>query len=159
MSRWQSINTAPKNGKVVNLRRVHEGRVVSEGRGAYRFPDPKAPQLSQLPPDPLGRAWPAEVVAATTTPREHWMQEDGMFTFPEPTHWMPLDQEMPEFVVTLRRIQGITVTVRAPSAAHVRRLAKTEEGQDTLSELATSDGVDEFTTYQILDVRKASHDK
>lgn len=94
MSDWQPIETAPRTGEIVHVRRVYNGRVVKEGRAVFGMLHRDAPSRVGLGLDPLGRLgaddYLREVEAVrdwVETPR--WLNEDHMYAFPEPTEWLP----------------------------------------------------------------------
>lgn len=74
---WQDIDSAPKDGSTVHVRRIYDGRTVYEGPAAWRtvtFP--------ALPPHPLdGDVYAPEYTAIG------WMRIDTNKRVPEPTHW------------------------------------------------------------------------
>lgn len=79
MNIWQPIDTAPKDGSILHVRRIHEGRVIYEGPAAWR-----TVHFEALPPHPLDGD-----VYAPRTPLTWWAypREDKMV--PTPTHWRP----------------------------------------------------------------------
>lgn len=36
MSEWQAIETAPKDGRTINVRRIYKGHIVYDGPAAWR---------------------------------------------------------------------------------------------------------------------------
>lgn len=74
---WKSIETAPKDGSTVNVKRVYEGRVVYKGPAAWR-----SVHFPALPPHPLDGDIYAPAEDATG-----WMSPDIDKRVPEPTHW------------------------------------------------------------------------
>jgi hypothetical protein len=96
MSEWRSIDTAPKDGTVIRLKRVYKGRVIAEGVGLFGSLHGAAPSREVLGPDPLGRLRATDYAALAEATRvwsasEKWLREDRMYAFPTPTHWMPVD--------------------------------------------------------------------
>lgn len=94
MEEWQPIETAPRTGEPVHVRRVYNGRVVKEGKAVFGFFHKDAPSRYGLGADGLGRMSAADYAredaarkAFTETPR--WLKEDRMYAFPEPTEWLP----------------------------------------------------------------------
>ncbi|MEZ2132439.1 MULTISPECIES: hypothetical protein [unclassified Sinorhizobium] len=79
MKRWQDIATAPKDGSVVQVKRVYDGRVVYEGPAVWRTVHFRALH------DPLTGKEYAEAYDGTG-----WMYHDKDFRVPEPTHWRPV---------------------------------------------------------------------
>lgn len=90
---WKPINSAPKDGSVLRLKRIYKGSVVSEGDGVWGILADDAPSRSPMPPDPLGRPLPAgfEMESPEYLARPRWLTVDRMYHFPEPTHWRPRD--------------------------------------------------------------------
>jgi hypothetical protein len=92
MSGWLDIETAPKDGSKVWVRRMHQGRLVTEGWAVFGICHPAAPQLRALGTDPLGRlsaddyAREEEWITASAN-RKQWLLPDRMYSFPTPTHW------------------------------------------------------------------------
>lgn len=92
---WHDIETAPKDGTLVNLRRVYNGRVAFEGEGLFGDLHPNAPSRLGLGTDPLGRL-SAKDYRHEIVDRERWVSEpkwlkpDRMYAFPTPTHWAPV---------------------------------------------------------------------
>lgn len=89
---WHLIENAPTDGSVVQLRRVHEGRIIAEGRGLFGVLDEAAPARTDLGIDPLGRFDAAyyereRQAGAAFYSQPHWLRADRMHLFPEPTHW------------------------------------------------------------------------
>ena len=78
MAKWQNIETAPRDGTSVNVRRVYEGRIVYEGPAVWRTVHFEALR------DPLRGGVFAEAEDATG-----WMRVDSEHRVPEPTHWLP----------------------------------------------------------------------
>lgn len=94
MNDWQPIETAPHDGSVVYVRRIYEGRLVTEGEAVFALPHPHAPQLQALGPDPLNRLSAQDYAHEADHRRKlaaepHWMLPDRMYSFPMPTHWRP----------------------------------------------------------------------
>lgn len=97
MREWQPIETAPKDGSPVWVKRVYKGEVVDEGEAVFALLHPNAPSLRPPSPDLLNRPEVAafnndparipEREAWRTTPK--WLRSDRMYLFPEPTHWSP----------------------------------------------------------------------
>lgn len=92
---WQPIDSAPKDGTVLRLKREHDGHVVKEGAGVWGPRAANAPLRHPTGPDPLGRMTAADLrleeasrVAYADEPA--WLTEDRLYSFPTPTHWMPL---------------------------------------------------------------------
>lgn len=77
---WVTIDTAPRNGRIIVVRRVYRRRVIYEGPAVWRtvtFPP--------IPPHPLtgdNRFGEAYVVTG-------WMLPDQDKAVPTPTHWHP----------------------------------------------------------------------
>ena len=95
MSDWKSIETAPKDGTLVRLKRVYQGEVVTEGEGLFGQLRSDAPGRKPLGPDPLGRLTPADYhreaqETQAWADEDKWVKADRMYAFPTPTHWMPL---------------------------------------------------------------------
>lgn len=94
MMDWLPIDTAPKNGRQVWVRRIYEGRLIAEGWAVWGIADHNAPMRAPLGPDPLNRLTGAdyareakEAVEYADTPR--WLKPGRKFVFPTPTHWTP----------------------------------------------------------------------
>lgn len=82
MRKWKLIETAPKDGTRVWVKRVYEGRIVTEGFAVFGVAHKNAPMRQ---PD----HWPNETQKDrddyANEPR--WLKPDRMHSFPEPTHW------------------------------------------------------------------------
>jgi hypothetical protein len=82
---WRSIETAPKDGSLVWVKRVHDGRIVKEGWAVF------APLLDIAPM----RQWTAGGLYDPIPPDHEaadelrWCNADRLHRFPEPTHWCP----------------------------------------------------------------------
>lgn len=92
MSEWKPIDSAPKDGSEVYVRRVFEGRVVKEGLAVFDVPVPTAPMLESIGPDPLGR--PVDYASEARWIEEakvnkRWLNPDRGYAFPTPTEWRP----------------------------------------------------------------------
>ncbi len=91
MGEWQPIETAPKDGSVVWVKRVYQRRIVAEGEAVYDIPSAAAPMLVPLGPDPLGRPvdYKREADACRRAALEsQWLLPSRLYAFPDPTHWM-----------------------------------------------------------------------
>ena len=91
-TKWQTIASAPQDGRIVRVKRVFEGKVVREGDAVYDLPHPSAPMLKPLGPDPLGRPYDHErdlALCEQARSEKRWLRPDRMYAFPEPTHWLP----------------------------------------------------------------------
>jgi hypothetical protein len=77
---WQSIDTAPKDGSTVYVRRIYEGRVVYEGPAEWRQHD------SEALFDPItGEQFAtAETSMRWKYPLGH---KDDAYCVPVPTEW------------------------------------------------------------------------
>lgn len=96
MSDWQPIETAPKTGEPVHVRRVYNGRVVKEGKAVFGHFHEHAPSRQGLGLDPLGRMAAADYKREEADRQEfveirRWINEDRMYAFPEPTEWLPVE--------------------------------------------------------------------
>lgn len=81
MNEWQPIDTAPKNGQTITVRRIFEGQTIFEGPAAWRtvvFPP--------LAPDPLNREPIGDEGPLIAT---GWMHPTKNLRVPEPTAWLP----------------------------------------------------------------------
>ncbi|OBQ68937.1 hypothetical protein EFV37_29305 [Mesorhizobium loti] len=76
MTKWMSIETAPKDGSTVHVKRVYEGAIIYEGPAVWR-----TVRFGSLA-DPITGKTFAEVEDATG-----WMRIDSEHRVPEPTHW------------------------------------------------------------------------
>lgn len=89
--RWRPISTIPaeyRDGRVVELRRIYEGRLITADVGRWGTRAADAPARKPI--------WspsfypPLEELQAqrdANCDRPHWTTEDRMYAFPEPTHW------------------------------------------------------------------------
>lgn len=84
--KWQSIETAPKDGTLIHAKRVYQGRVVKEGAALWGVNSADAPMRQWTPGGLEGPVPPDNEYA--DTPR--WLTQDRRYSFPMPTHWMPL---------------------------------------------------------------------
>lgn len=94
MGEWQDIETAPKDGRPVRVRRTYEGRVIKEGVAVFGLLAADAPARRSIGPDPLGRLSIADYAREGAAREEwvnglRWLNEDRMHAFPTPTEWRP----------------------------------------------------------------------
>lgn len=94
MDGWRPIERAPKDGRLLRLKREYDGRVVAEGNGRFGLLHEAAPARRPLGSAPVGRLSPEAYERAAhaseqwaSTPR--WVTADRLYAFPVPTHWMP----------------------------------------------------------------------
>lgn len=79
MTEWQDIASAPKDGTVLDLQRVVDGKAMFTGHGSWRtvtFPEMRngPPWNSVIEPEEIATGW---------------MRDGVDKRFPEPTHWRP----------------------------------------------------------------------
>ena len=85
MSKWKSIQTAPKDGRPVWVRRCYEGKIVKEGWAVWSINSADAPMRHT---QDAGTPWALDAdIAYADTAR--WLTEDRRFSFPNPTEWRP----------------------------------------------------------------------
>jgi hypothetical protein len=89
MSDWLPIETAPKDGRPVWVRRLYEGRVVKEGWAVFDSLADAAP-MRQWADGGLDPPIPPDHEAAN---ERRWCNPDRLYRFPTPTHWL---REAPE---------------------------------------------------------------
>lgn len=82
---WQPIESAPRDGSPVWVKRVHEGRVVKEGWAVWGVNSDDAP-MRQWGDGGLGEPIPPDNDFADTA---RWLNPDRRYSFPTPTHWKP----------------------------------------------------------------------
>ena len=85
MQQWQDIETAPRDGSRVWVKRVYEGRIVKEGWAVYDSLVADAP-MRQWTNGGLYAPIPPDHEAADAG---RWSNPDRLHRFPTPTHWMP----------------------------------------------------------------------
>ena len=73
---WQSIDTAPKDGTIILVKREYKGKIVHTGKAAWR-----SVNFGPLY-DPISGERFAEAETASG-----WMHPDRNKRVPEPTHW------------------------------------------------------------------------
>jgi hypothetical protein len=76
MTTWRQIDTAPKDGSTIQVKRIYQGKTIYEGPAAWRQVRFKALF------DPLSGEKFADDELATG-----WMYPDIDKRVPEPTHW------------------------------------------------------------------------
>lgn len=91
---WLPIESAPQDGSKVWVKRVHDGRIVSEGWAVFGLPHERAPMRDSIGVDPLGRLSASNYQREDEQRREfvsqkRWLKTDLMYCFPTPTHWSP----------------------------------------------------------------------
>lgn len=94
MSEWQPIETAPKDGSVVHVRRVAPSGMIFEGPAVWATLYMDAPSRSGMGADPLGRLSGADYAREEKERAEwvsgaKWLKPDRLYAFPTPTEWMP----------------------------------------------------------------------
>lgn len=75
MSKWKTIDGAPKDGRTIRVRRIINGEVLFERDAAWRTVE-----------------FPAYSAGGMFVPPERatgWMYSDVDKRVPEPTHWLP----------------------------------------------------------------------
>jgi hypothetical protein len=81
---WLDIATAPKDGTLVRLKRVHKRSEIANGRGFFGNVTIHYHGGPFVSTGGLDYAEPS-----TQQFTDVWVDEDGRHLFPEPTHWMP----------------------------------------------------------------------
>lgn len=94
MSDWLPIESAPKDGSEVRVKRVYKGRIVKEGMAVFDHLAPSAPSRAPMDHDPLNRMSPADCAreardTAAYAAGKRWLLPGRMYAFPTPTHWHP----------------------------------------------------------------------
>lgn len=84
MAEWKSIDTAPKDGSTITVKREHDGNLLYEGPAAWR-----TVHFDALPPDPLNRPEPPGFGAAEDATGWMYPADIQDKRVPEPTHWKP----------------------------------------------------------------------
>lgn len=75
---WLPIESAPKDGSRVWVKRVHDGQIVKEGWAVWGINSDDSPMRQG---DEDG---PPDIEYADTA---RWLNEDRRYSFPTPTHW------------------------------------------------------------------------
>jgi len=94
MADWQPIETAPKDGTVVHVRRVAPSGMIFEGPAVWDVLAAAAPSRQGAGPDPLGRLSASDYARenderAAWTAEPKWLKPDRLYAFPTPTEWLP----------------------------------------------------------------------
>lgn len=88
MKGWLPIETAPRDGRPINYRRMIDGRIAFEGECCWGVRSAAAPARQPLTAYIPGSGLVTDPPSATVdTPA--WMTLDGLYLVPAPTHWSP----------------------------------------------------------------------
>jgi hypothetical protein len=87
MTHWEPIQTAPMDGTILMLKRVHQGKVVTQACGYYGKLSAEAPQRQWQ----RGNAITPDGPPFENCDEPRWCKEGGLYNFPAPTHWAALD--------------------------------------------------------------------
>lgn len=82
---WLPIESAPRDGRRVWVKRVYEGRLVKEGWAVFASMAADAPMRQMADGGLDGPIMPDHEYADQLG----WCNPDRLYRFPTPTHWAP----------------------------------------------------------------------